>query len=67
IDICNEILRRGLKVNWGARARLYPFDEEIINLLKKAGCNRLHVGVESLDRDILKYMRKGITPEHISQ
>ncbi|MBU2534897.1 MAG: B12-binding domain-containing radical SAM protein [Chloroflexi bacterium] len=67
IDICNEIIRRGLKISWGARARLYPFDEEIISLLKKAGCNRLHVGVESLDRDILRYMRKGITPEHISQ
>jgi len=66
IDICNEILRRGLKVSWGARARLYPFDEEIVSLLKKAGCKRLHVGVESLDRDILRYMRKGTTPEHIS-
>ncbi|MDP2916654.1 MAG: radical SAM protein [Dehalococcoidia bacterium] len=66
LAICKEIVRRGIKLKWGTRARLYPFDEEIIKALKEAGCNRLHVGVESLDRDILKYMRKGQTPEHIS-
>lgn len=65
LEICREIKRRGIRMKWGARARLYPFDEEIIRALKEAGCYRLHVGVESLDPDILKRMRKGTTPEHI--
>ena len=67
LDICHEIIRRGLKVNWGARARLYPFDGEMMGILKKAGCQRLHVGVESLNPALLQYMKKGITLEHIRQ
>lgn len=65
IDICKEIIKRRLKVRWSARARVYPFDREMAYLLKKSGCCRLHVGVEALDDELLKYMRKGITLEHI--
>jgi len=65
IDICNEVLRRGLKIRWSARSRVFPFDNEMMHLLKKAGCNRLHVGVESLDPETLKYMNKKQTLEQI--
>jgi len=63
IDICKEILRRGIKVRWNARVRAAPFDREMMGLLKQAGCRRLHVGVEHLNPDILRYMKKGITLE----
>ena len=65
IDICNEILRRGLKVRWSARSRVSPFDEEMMSLLKRAGCSRLHVGVESLDPAMLRLMNKKQTLEQI--
>ena len=65
LDICNEILKRRLKVSWSARARVFPFDREMMRLLQEAGCKRLHVGVESLDPQILHYMKKKITLEQI--
>lgn len=65
IDMCKEMLARGLDVRWSARARVYPADEEMISLMKQAGCNRLHVGVEVLDPDLLKYIKKNITMEQI--
>lgn len=65
IDICNEILKRGLKVRWASRMRAHPFDRELAQLLKQAGCYRLHVGVESLDQNLLRYMKKDITLEQI--
>lgn len=65
LDMCREILRRGLKIKWSARARVYPFDSEMAGLMKQAGCVRLHVGVESLDPEMLKYMSKNITLEQI--
>lgn len=34
-----------------------------LSALKKAGLSRLHVGLESGDRSLLKRMRKGATPE----
>ena len=66
IDICKEILKRKLKIKWSARCRVAPFDEEMAQLMKKAGCVRLHAGIESLDSKILKYINKGITVEQIN-
>lgn len=65
IDICEEILRRGIRIRWSTRARVAPFDREMMRLMKEAGCTRLHVGVESLDPATLKYMGKGQTLEQI--
>lgn len=65
IDICNDIIRRKLKVRWSVRGRVFPFDKELASLMKKSGCIRMHIGVESLDQEILKFMNKGITLEQI--
>jgi radical SAM superfamily enzyme YgiQ (UPF0313 family) len=67
LDMCNEILKRGLDVKWNARVRVFPFDREMAALMKKAGCVRLHVGVESLDPGILKYMKKKVSLSQIKE
>ena len=38
-------------------------DKELLEKLKKAGCERIHYGVESGNPEILKILRKGITVE----
>jgi radical SAM superfamily enzyme YgiQ (UPF0313 family) len=65
IDMCTEILRRGLKINWSARVRVAPFDREMAGIMKKAGCARLNVGVEAFDDHILEKIRKNTTVEQI--
>ena len=65
IELCNEILSRNLKVRWAARVRAHPLDEEMLKLMKKAGCSRLHAGIESLDPASLEAMKKQITLDHI--
>ncbi len=61
IDICNEILRRNLKIMWDIRARVDTVDEKILKKLKLAGCERIHFGVEAGTQEILNILRKGIT------
>ena len=63
IDICNEIIKRKLKFSWDIRARVDTVNEEILKLLKKAGCERIHYGVEGGTEKILKVLNKGITLE----
>ena len=63
IDICNEIIRRGLRITWDIRARVNTVDEELLLLLKKAGCERVHYGVEAGTQKVLNIFRKGITLE----
>jgi radical SAM superfamily enzyme YgiQ (UPF0313 family) len=65
VEICNEIIRRGLRVRWATRMRVAPFDRELAELMKRAGCSRLHVGVESLDPHILQLIKKEISIEQI--
>jgi len=63
VDICNEIIKRNLKVIWDIRARVNTVDEELLFLLKKAGCERIHYGVEAGTEKILKVLNKQISLE----
>lgn len=63
LDICDEIIRRRLKIGWDIRARVDTVDPEMLAKLKKAGCERIHFGVEAGTEEILKVLRKGITLE----
>lgn len=65
IDICQEIISRGLDITWDIRARVDTVDKETLLLLKKAGCGRIHYGVESGTQKILNVLRKGITLEQV--
>jgi radical SAM superfamily enzyme YgiQ (UPF0313 family) len=60
INICNEILRRGLKISWESPTRVDTIDFELLKLMRASGCIRLRYGVESGDPGILKIMNKGI-------
>jgi anaerobic magnesium-protoporphyrin IX monomethyl ester cyclase len=63
IDICKKMIERDIKIHWGIRARVDNVNEEMLELLKKAGCVRVNYGVESGDPEVLKRLRKGITLE----
>lgn len=61
LEICNQILKRNLKIGWDIRTRVDTVDEEVLRKLKKAGCERIHFGVESGNAEILRILQKGIT------
>jgi radical SAM superfamily enzyme YgiQ (UPF0313 family) len=69
-DICELIIKNGLKIRWDASCRADYFkeghiDNEILNLMKKSGCVSLRIGAESGSQRILNLMLKDITPEDI--
>ncbi len=63
--ICDEILRRKLKICWNVYngMRVDRVDEELLTKLKAAGCYQVSFGVESGDQQILDRAKKGITLE----
>lgn len=65
VDICNLILEKNIKLNWDVRARVNTVDEELLKLMKQAGCERIHYGVEAGTAKILQVLRKGITLEQV--
>ncbi len=62
-DVCNEIIKRKIKIGWDIRARIDTVNKEMLRALKKAGCIRIHYGVEAGTEKILKVLNKGITLE----
>ena len=63
IGFCKEVLRRNLKISYRVTSRVDTVDKEMLEWLKKSGCIRMLIGVESGSRKILKIMKKGSTPE----
>jgi radical SAM superfamily enzyme YgiQ (UPF0313 family) len=60
VGICEEILKRNLKVKWESPTRIDCVDEALLKLMHRAGCIRLRYGVESGDPEILELMNKKI-------
>ena len=64
-DICSEIMRRGIKVEWGCSCRVSPVSEEMIATMVEAGCRHICWGIESGSEEMLKKIDKKITVSQI--
>jgi radical SAM superfamily enzyme YgiQ (UPF0313 family) len=65
--ICRLIIKRGIKFVWNAQAglRVDCIDEELLRLMKEAGCYATSIGIESGNQDILNLVNKGITLDKV--
>lgn len=61
IKICNLMLEEKLGIEWFCLARVNTVDEELLRLMKKAGCRVINFGVESGNQEILNNIKKGTT------
>lgn len=61
MEISEEILRRGLRLQWKCEGRVDGVDAEMLALMKRAGCTMVAYGVESGNEHTLDLLRKDIT------
>ena len=66
-EVCQEILKRGLRFTWSAFARVNTVDRETLTLMRKAGCDSVSFGVETGNVEMLKRIKKGITREQVQE
>jgi len=60
---CREMLERKVNMPWMCRCRVNRIDRDLLALMKEAGCQRIHFGVESANQRLLDLTRKDITVE----
>jgi anaerobic magnesium-protoporphyrin IX monomethyl ester cyclase len=60
-EICNQILRRGIKIDWECLSRVDTIDREMAEKMKQAGCVRVFFGIESGNDSVLALMKKRAT------
>jgi radical SAM superfamily enzyme YgiQ (UPF0313 family) len=61
--ICDEILKRRLKITWSVNARPDIFEVELFKTMKKAGCRLFLVGFETGVQQIMDNIKKNLRIE----
>ena len=61
IEICHKIIEKKLRIYWLCFSRANTIDDELIRTMKKAGCKKILLGLESGNQKILDLMRKKTT------
>ena len=63
--ICDEIIRRNLKVHWTCTTRANIATKQVFEKMKAAGCWRVRIGVESGNNEVLKFIRKDLNKDQV--
>jgi anaerobic magnesium-protoporphyrin IX monomethyl ester cyclase len=63
MEICDEMIRRRLRIGWECLSRVDSVDGEVMEKMKRAGCMRVFFGIESGNDSILALMKKKATIE----
>lgn len=61
--LCQAIIDRGWKLQWMCWTRTDCVDDELLSLMKKAGCYTITCGAETGNDDLLKIIKKQLTVE----
>ncbi len=65
LEVCEGIRERGLNLLWSCDTRADHLDEEVLRAMRRAGCQRISLGVESADPGILKRIQKRIDLDQV--
>jgi len=65
--ICDEIIKRNLKITWATASRVDTLNKQLLEKMKKAGCHLLSLGIESFNQKIIDLTHKNISLEQIEK
>ena len=64
-ELCEAFIKANLKIKWFCNGRLNFAEPDVLAMMKRAGCVFINYGIEAMDDQILKNMRKSLTTEMI--
>ena len=62
-QLAQAIEEAHLPLTWECLSRVTHVDKALFDQMHRAGCKRIFFGIESGDENVLKEMKKGITPD----
>jgi len=63
MGICKVMIESGIHMKWTCNSRVDYVDEEMLQMMAKAGCFLMTWGIESGSEQVLRHARKGAYPE----
>lgn len=67
VELCRLIIKEQLPIKWTCNSRVDYVDEEMLQLMGRAGCWMISWGIESGNEAILKKAAKGADPQKAHQ
>lgn len=64
-NLCERMIEERLDLTWSCFARFQLVNEELLRLMRQAGCRHISYGIESADPDILKNINKPTNLEKV--
>ena len=65
VTLCEAFIQANMNIKWYCNGRLNYAQPDILRLMKKAGCVFINYGIEAMDDDVLKNMKKGLRVDQI--
>lgn len=65
IKLCNRLIQKPLGMHFNCAIRAGQVDDELLRMLKKAGCLMLSLGIETGDTDLLEFHKPGVNADDI--
>ncbi len=66
VRLCELITKEGLKIHWTCNSRVDYVDQELLQLMARAGCWFISWGIESANEAILRRAHKGYRTEQVA-
>jgi anaerobic magnesium-protoporphyrin IX monomethyl ester cyclase len=64
-EFCELLIRERLDLSWSCLGRANLVEEDLLRLMRRAGCWHISYGIESGDPDILRQVRKNLDLDQI--
>jgi radical SAM superfamily enzyme YgiQ (UPF0313 family) len=59
-EFCNKVIEKKMAIRWIAMSRADYINDDLLKIMKKAGCCKIAMGLESGSQQVLKCMNKNL-------
>ncbi len=63
LGLCKLMIESGINIKWTCNSRVDYVDEEMLQMMAKAGCYFMTWGIESGSEQVLRHAHKGAYPD----
>jgi anaerobic magnesium-protoporphyrin IX monomethyl ester cyclase len=66
-EFCTILIQKNLRILWTTPVRVEIMTEKVAQLMKKAGCYNVGIGIESANDEVLIKIKKCLSPRQITE
>lgn len=65
MELCTQMIKENFSFSWSCQTRVDQIDSELVQVMKRAGCQGIWIGVENVTDEVLAINQKGTSRSQI--